>query len=509
MSAELDLHPLLQTFDPSFLPIGVYAVTPEGDFINCNAHARRLLHLPLEGPISKKISAFYADAEERNRVLTRVLQAEAHGSYFEKQILHFKVKGRDLFVQNNCRSLRDPQSNEIVGFVGSLVDVTTEHECTMTNKILSQRVAELTTDIGRVLHANSSTLVMVQQALDTVIAALGPTPFDYDGLPLNDEIDRALEQPALELAQAIEKILENTETARREELLPQVFWTELEEKQPLLRNFVSAIPIQETRANTLRVIARRVLEMAERIPAHKLAKALSRELERTASQLERLTALISALQTRTAVIQMGHSIRSLREFVTTDMRREEKRQRLKISQLIETAHKQLAEFAQTSRVQIRIDNETQNLEVVGVERDLTRAFVNLLHNSIKYSWHRDRGKPPWVTIRMFRELSRLGVAFENWGVGISPEEINKNLIFKLGYRGEWSKDRGRLGTGVGLTDTLDVAQKHGGTVIVQSRPARAHSSCPPDNEEYHKQPFITTVTMFLPEAAIEKGDTIA
>ncbi len=500
MSTELDLHPLLRNLDPSYLPIGLYAVTPEGCFVFCNEHARRLLHLPEQGPLTQKIGDFYAQPEDRARVLTHVLQAEAEGSYAQKQILHFKVSGRDLYVQNNCRSLRDPRTNDIIGFTGSLVDITEEHEHSFVNKTLHQRVADLTTDIGRVLHANSSTLVMVHQALDTALGALGPNPFNHEGLPSGEEIDEALQRQAQELTQAVAKLFEATNLNQRKEALPEVVWEELEERTALLRDFVDRIPVQESRANALRVVARRILEICERVPAQKLPKELRKEVQRAAASLERLTARISALNARAAVIQMDYTIRSLREFIITDVRRAEKQQRVRLQQLLDAAHKQLTEFAECSRVKIRFAQTLPETSIFGIERDLVRALANLLHNSIKYTWHRDRGQAPWVTVRTSRQNGVLAIAFENWGVPISPEEIQNNLIFKLGYRGQWSKDRGRLGTGIGLTDSLDVAQKHGGTVKVESRPSRPRSSVTPESEDYFQQPFITIVTMFLPEA---------
>lgn len=499
MSAKLDLHPLLRNLDLSHLPIGVYAVTPEGCFVFCNEHVRRLLQLPLTGPITKKIGEFYARPEERDRVLTQVLRAEAANLYFEKQILHFKVAGRDMFVQNNCRSLRDTGSGEIIGFAGSLVDVTEEHRSALENIALNQSITDLTTDIGRVLHANSSTLMMVYQALDNVLAALGANPFQHEGQPTPDEVDQVLQMPTRELSASIEDFLRATP---RRETVPAVLWEELEEKAPLFRDFVTHLPIAESRANTLRVMAKNVQTVCERMLAHKLAAEPLQKILRAAESVERISAMVSALNARTAVMQMEHTIRSLREFVVTNRRHKETRTPLRVRQLIEAAHKQLAEFAHCSRVKLRFESRIAEAQVLGIERDLVRALANLLHNSIKYSWHRDRGRPPWVTVRTFRRENECAIAFENWGVAIGPEEIEEKLIFKIGYRGQWSKDRGRLGTGIGLTDALDVAQKHGGTIEVESRPARVRGGPSPESEEFFEQPFKTTVTMFLPEAKV-------
>jgi signal transduction histidine kinase len=135
------------------------------------------------------------------------------------------------------------------------------------------------------------------------------------------------------------------------------------------------------------------------------------------------------------------------------------------------------------------------------EREMVRALSNLMHNAIKYSWRRDpeRTKPAWVSVRTKVKDQKVYVEFENWGVPIKREEIEKEKVFELGYRGEMSKDRGRLGTGIGLTDARRVAMSHGGYVEIESHPAYRNTSNE-KQENYYSQPFLTRVTMVLPLA---------
>ncbi|HWN68023.1 MAG TPA: hypothetical protein VNM90_10320, partial [Haliangium sp.] len=95
-------------------------------------------------------------------------------------------------------------------------------------RALHQRIHELITDIGAVLHANTSTLLMAQQAIDAALHALAPSPFQGDGVPSTDEVDAALTGPAQTTARAIEKMLrtlsergvagDEADSALREEL---------------------------------------------------------------------------------------------------------------------------------------------------------------------------------------------------------------------------------------------------------------------------------------------------
>jgi signal transduction histidine kinase len=367
---------------------------------------------------------------------------------------------------------------------------------------LNQRIYELTKDIGAVLHANTSTLFMAHHALDVALHALAPSPFADDGAPSTEEVDEALGGPAQVAARSIDKVLQVLADPERAGTVPDVdaLREELGDFAATLRDFVTHIPIEESRASTLRTITQRIQVVVDGMPPQTLPKEVLRSLRQAAHEVERITALAALLQTRSAIMQMDYTIRSFREFVTTDMRQRETPRKLRVAKLIESACRQLAEYAHASHVAMRRKHDAAGAEVVGVKRELVRALTNLLHNAIKYSWRRERSSPAWVEIRVYRQDHRVCIAFENWGVPISAREIEEGMIFELGYRGTLSTDRGRLGTGVGLTDTRDIVHKHRGEIVVESRPARPWGPDDPDREEYYRQPFLTTFTICLPEA---------
>ena len=365
---------------------------------------------------------------------------------------------------------------------------------------LRRRVEELTTDIGSVLHANTSILFMTQQTLDVALRALGPSPFGSDVCPTAEEVDEVMAGPVKQAERALAKLLALYAEPERGELLPVHHREALEGYRTMLADVPGHVPIAESRASTLRTIACRIEDLLESLPSGHLPREAVRNLTRAVKEIERHAALASVLQTRSAILQMDYTIRSLREFVTTNMRRTEPARPLSVAVLLEEAHRQLIEYARTSNVAVRFRLDARGSEIVGVKRDLVRAFGNLLHNAIKYSWRRDSSHQPWVGVQTAREGGDVLIAFENWGVPIDPREIAEGLLFELGYRGKWSIDRGRLGTGIGLTDAHDVIERHHGTITVASRPARSWGPDDPENPEYHRQPFLTTITVRLPEA---------
>lgn len=147
----------------------------------------------------------------------------------------------------------------------------------------------------------------------------------------------------------------------------------------------------------------------------------------------------------------------------------------------------------------RIRHEREHVVVEVDERSIARALSNLLHNAVKYSWARHAERDPWVSINTRVSGDKVFIEIENWGVPITKDELQQGLIFQIGYRGRLSSDRGRVGTGIGLTDALRVAQMHGGDVSVRSMPAVFAG-----NEDDYSQPFLTTVSLSLPDEELVK-----
>jgi PAS domain-containing protein len=151
-------------FDFRELPIGVYLISLDGQFIVANKIVRKMLEFPLDGRLNANIKDYYVNAADWNAAIEEVKKLTRQGKNVERGILHLKVGERELHVEDYSKSLQNADG-QVVGFVGCMVDVTSDFESKLRERELQERVEELRFDIGRILHANTTTLVMVQQTL--------------------------------------------------------------------------------------------------------------------------------------------------------------------------------------------------------------------------------------------------------------------------------------------------------------------------------------------------------
>jgi signal transduction histidine kinase/PAS domain-containing protein len=155
----------------------------------------------------------------------------------------------------------------------------------------------------------------------------------------------------------------------------------------------------------------------------------------------------------------------------------------------------LEEFAAVRQVSVVLEfNQRDHIPVLCHRNSLNRAFHNLLHNAIKYSWNKGSERRPWVTVRIEKKDDTVEILIENWGVPIRREELESRSIFQFGKRGRESEDRGRSGTGIGLYDAHDIISKHGGSLRITSEPTFGNL---PD---MYSNPFITRTYITLPVA---------
>ncbi len=108
-----------------------------------------------------------------------------------------------------------------------------------------------------------------------------------------------------------------------------------------------------------------------------------------------------------------------------------------------------------------------NLPQVIADPDrIGQVFVNLIHNSIKFT--RPGGR---INISAYSDRERVVFKIEDSGVGIEPESLQR--IFERFYKIDRARSSG--GTGLGLSISKHLIESHGGRIWVESEVGRGSS----------------------------------
>jgi signal transduction histidine kinase len=122
---------------------------------------------------------------------------------------------------------------------------------------------------------------------------------------------------------------------------------------------------------------------------------------------------------------------------------------------------------------------------------LQHALNNLVHNAVKYSFRSGYGRQRFVKIDGYPQKGHYTIEIKNYGVGILPDEIESQAIFRDGYQGKLTQGEYRTGSGKGLNFAEQVIQQHHGSIQVESR--LLSDKIEPDGE-----PHLTRFIVRLP-----------
>ena len=121
--------------------------------------------------------------------------------------------------------------------------------------------------------------------------------------------------------------------------------------------------------------------------------------------------------------------------------------------------------AEEKRVELRVDYVPRGLSVMAGEDGLSRIFLNLIGNAVKYT--PAGGK---VDVGLEQRGDDVVVTIADTGIGIP--EVDAPHIFEEFYRASNVKQNGSTGTGLGLAIVKDLVERYGGRVSVRSEPGK-------------------------------------
>lgn len=131
-----------------------------------------------------------------------------------------------------------------------------------------------------------------------------------------------------------------------------------------------------------------------------------------------------------------------------------------IDWLAERAWQQLPNLNKNHRL---ILNKDPNLSHVLVDNDaITRVFINLFSNAIKYSPQSQE-----IICNITNDNDAVLVEISDKGIGIEEQEIDK--IFERFYRINDTQSKFINGSGLGLWITREIISSHGGKIWVESK----------------------------------------
>lgn len=471
------------------LPVGTYMVQTDEKGVehihHCNKAFARIFGYTDESDIQNKpvVELYKSEKDHKDfkKALEEIEKSESDGESAGIPINARSKNGSSLTLEVHCRIFEGRNSNS-AGRAGVVVDISN-----------TVALRELRDDIGKTLHTYSASLLSLKNAITPTVNTLGPTLFNINE-DLNIELAlKELINPAENLKNALKRLIDlGKNEKRRYDAFSENNWKAIEKQHEFLSTY-REIPYPVFRISALNDSSQKVLTICSDVKKRILPKEALRDVYLKAKELERKCCLISLHQGLDTIVEMDIAVRLLREFVIFKQRKPNPFTVCKLSELIQNALQQLHPYAKNKKVDIEQEYLSCNVNVKVDERAVIRALLNLFLNAVKYSWLRSGDKKSWITVkaRNFNNFTHIEV--QNYGVPITREEIDTGSIFEFGYRGMYSADRRRIGTGIGLADVKEVARQHNGDIFIDSRPASIKSI-----EYDYSQPFLTTATLKLP-----------
>ena len=175
-------------------------------------------------------------------------------------------------------------------------------------------------------------------------------------------------------------------------------------------------------------------------------------LDETLQEVRRMTELVDTLLTLARV---------------DEGRMELHTEPVELGELAAEAHETAQMLGEEAHVEVTLETPPEPVVVQAERARLRQLLLNLLSNAVKYT---APGGKVWLSLTASPEAATISV--RDTGIGIAPGDVDR--VFDRFWRADAARSRTgeRPGFGLGLSICKWIAEAHGGSIAVTSRPGR-------------------------------------
>jgi PAS domain S-box-containing protein len=462
------------------MPTGYYKVenklSGRQEIIKCNEAFAELFGYSKKGIIGMDISELYANPEEMKKFLQELEEAEERNHPLKDYVLKVKKKdGTEFYIEIDCHILRDARGREI-GRHGTVRDITDRIQLQQTIEKMDQFV-----------HQYITPLISIETFTEALVELLEPI------IGLTCERAKRLD-PCERLADEFVEMLKTTMPIFRRIDVPENILTDIESHvediEKRKEQFSNEIPLMDlwTREHVFQIISK--FQYIPDILKGKLPEDVAnrmRKVEEKGLFILKIYAMKQQDNIFTTARITHNIIESLRFYLLKGKEQGFDIKEENIYPIIRRSIELLYSPAQHKGLEFRYKGEKDVRARIAREH-FERLMSNLLMNAVKYSYTREDG---FIDILVEEKDKNVKIEISNYGVPIRKDEIDK--VFEYGYRGVFSRDWNRMGSGIGLADAKIVINKLGGKIDIDSIPSQ------PGHFGDYTIPYITIVTVYVPK----------
>lgn len=359
----------------NLVPIGLFkvAINPKGEHIieHCNdAFARNLNFQSNQELIGKDIRQFQDDFDE---YYSKMVENDEKGLKNDPFILSAPTNNSlRRKYQVYPRIERDSAGN-IIGRVGAQRDVTQENE-------LRRRLEEIQSDVGQVLHAYSTTLVMARTNFEAVLLALtsNKTHFEketFQEATIFGEIDQSIRS----IRSLVIRLKQELGAAAPDAAQAPVL-TEILRLTELLREVSGLDAVNQYTATNSETAVRMIDLLSYPELVRQQPKERLRALRQALDELIRSTFIIFLHRGLEGVLEMDAPVNSLRSYLIDGIKVQEEKTRVDIYELLLDVSKNLFSYAAYRGTEIKYHsiNPIMRYKVLWIEDNAEADLFHLL-----------------------------------------------------------------------------------------------------------------------------------